>query len=387
MMDIFLVSSSVLSFLFLIKSKENGKYLFLSAIFLGVAFMSKNVIALLNLPIFFFYLYLSNQLKIFKSKYFYLSIILFLIIVLPWHLIMFFRHKQEFLNSYAGYHLIERYNENILHLNNSTDIFNYLKVIVLRSGSWWFVFLTAFLVVLKDISKKIKRQELLLLLFWMVFIFVFFTSSTTKLHHYVLPLYIPFSILVAYGLYNSYLKKSIFAIFPILILFINIDKAVILQVSDFGEARLLFSSILYKLFHFPTIVVHLFITAWVAYIFYCYFSNKKSFAVKASLCSVFLFSFALPFNPDRAPLAKEIGYVAKNKNIEKIYHLDYKDLNIDGSLVYYNYPIKIIGIRKSMEAEFSFSENSSSYCLISNKSKYDESKELKYDFFPCEIVK
>ena len=41
MMDIFLVSSSVLSFLFLIKSKESGKYLFLSAIFLSVAFMSK----------------------------------------------------------------------------------------------------------------------------------------------------------------------------------------------------------------------------------------------------------------------------------------------------------------------------------------------------------
>ena len=387
MMDIFLVSSSVLSFLFLIKSKENGKYLFLSVIFLGVAFMSKNIIAFLNLPVFFFYLYLNNQLNIFKSKYFYFSIILFLIIILPWHLIMFLRYKQEFLDNYVGYHLFERYNENILHLNNSTDIFNYLKVIILRSGSWWFVFLTALLVILKDISKKIRRQELLLLLFWMIFIFIFFTFSTTKLHHYILPLYIPFSILIAYSLYSSYLKKSIFVIFPILILFMNIDQSIMLQVSNFGETRLLFSTVLYKFFYFPIIVVHLFITVWVAYIFYCYFSNKKSFAVKASLCSIFLFSFILPFNPDRAPLAKEIGRVTENKDIEKIYHLDYKNLNIDGSLVYYNYPIKIIGIRKSMEVEFNFSKGSSSYCLMNKKSKYDKSKELKYDFYPCEIIK
>jgi len=383
MMDIFLVSSSLISFLFLIKSNKDSRYLILSATFLGMAFMFKNVIALLNLPVFLYYLYLNNRLGILKDKYFYLSLTIFLAIVLPWHLIMFFKYKWMFLNDYIGYHLIERYNKNILNTDYSSDIFYYFKVIARRAGSWWFVLLATLPIVLKDIKNKIKHKELKLFLFWMIFIFIFFTSSTTKLHHYILPLYIPFSVLIAYGLYNSYLRRSILAAVSVFILFMNIDQSVILRVSDFGESRLLFPLVLYKLFHLPTYLIYAFVTLLIVFVFYNYFSKSKILALKISFLSIFLFSFLLPFYPERGIIAKRVGNIIQDKNIETIYYSDYgTEQNLENPLVYYGYPAKVEFLRARNDV---FSENSSSYCLKS-KSHYHKSKKLDYEFYPCEIV-
>lgn len=74
MTDIFLLTNSLLSFLFLIKSKKDGRYFILSGIFFGLAFLSKNFISFLFLPIFILYARIDDRQKIFKEKYFYLII-------------------------------------------------------------------------------------------------------------------------------------------------------------------------------------------------------------------------------------------------------------------------------------------------------------------------
>ncbi|MEA1936719.1 MAG: glycosyltransferase family 39 protein [Patescibacteria group bacterium] len=392
MMDIFLVSSSVISFLFLIRSKENAKYLVLSAIFLGLAFMSKNVIALLNLPVFFYYLYINRQLSIFKSRYFYLSIIVFLAIILPWHLIMFSKYGSNFVDNYIGYHLIERYSENILHMEHSSNIFHYIKIILQRTGLWWFVFLVALPIILNRIKQKAPEyKKLLFLVFWFVFILIFFTSSVTKLSHYILPAYIPFSLLIAYGLHKYYANKSVLLLLLIPVLFMSISKATILQVSDFGGARLLFPLILHKLFHFPNIIFSL-VCLLSGYILYHYFLKSKSLAISILLSSLFIFSFILPFYSDKCPLAKEISESTKGKNIETIYFYDYYEcemFNLKSSLVFYNYPIEIMHLNLENLEQVKFSEGSSAYCLISktNFHNWYRLKGLNYDFYPCEIVK
>jgi len=393
MMDVFLVSNSVISFLFLIKSRENSKYLILSAIFLGLAFMSKNIISLLNLPIFFYYLYISNQLNIFKSKYFYISIIVFLAIILPWHLIMFLKHGSSFVNNYINYHLIERYNENVLHMEHTTDVFYYFKIILQRAGSWWFVFLMTLPIILSRIKQKApEHKKLLLLILWLVFIFIFFTSSVTKINHYILPIYIPFSLLIAYGLHKYYENKSVFLLLSILVLFMNVSWTVILQVSDFGGSRLLFPLILHKLFHLPANVIFLFICLLSGYIIYHYFLKSKSLAVNILLSALFIFSFILPFYLDRCPLAKEVGELTERSGIETIYFYNYyghKISNIKNPLVFYNYPIEIIYLELEDLGQAKFSENSSAYCLV-NKTDFRNwrrSKGLDYDFYPCKIAK
>lgn len=384
MMDIFLVSNSVISFLFLIKSRDNKKYIIFSAVFFSLAFMSKNIIALLNLPIFFYYLYLNNSLSILKSRYFYYAFILFFAIILPWHLIMFLTHRWDFLNEYIGYHMLQRYNENILNTEYSSDIFYYFKVILKRTGSWWFVFLATFFILLSDVKNKVKDKELKVLLFWMIFVFIFFTSATTKLHHYILPMYIPFSMLVAYGIYRSFFKKHIFILISTFVLFMNADISTILNVSDFGEARLLLPAILHRSLNSP-FIIYGFVLFLIFYIFYNYILNRKIFALKTSVLSIFLFSFILPFSPDRGILAKKIGGLAAGKNIDKIYYYDYHiEQNLKNTLIYYNYPIEIEYL--GFEDINLFNKNSSTYCLKS-RFNYKNSKKLYYDFYPCEVVK
>lgn len=393
MMDIFLVSNSLIAFLFLIRSKENSKYLILSAIFFSLAFMSKNVVALLNLPVFFCYLYLNNQLNILKSKYFYLSIIVFLAIVLPWHLIMFFKYGSSFVDNYIGYHLIERYNENILHIEHSSDIFYYLKIILQRTGSWWFVFLA----VLPVISSRVKQKtfvskKLWLLIFWLMLVLMFFSLAVTKIDHYILPIYIPFSLLIAYGLYKYYLNKSVFLLLLIPVLFINIGEAAILRVSDFGGSRLLFPLILHKLFHLPVKIIFVLICLLSGYILYHYFLKSKSWAVNILLSTLFIFSFILPFYPDKCPLAKEVNGLTRGSDIKIIYfynHYGHKMLNLENPLVFYNYPIEIVTLELEDLKRIKFNENTSTYCLI-NKTNFrgwHKTKGLNYDFYPCEIEK
>jgi 4-amino-4-deoxy-L-arabinose transferase-like glycosyltransferase len=382
MMDIFLVSNSILSFLCLIKSEENKKYIIFSAIFLGLAFMSKNIVALLNLPVFFYFLYINNRLSALKDRNFYFSIILFFIIILPWHLIMILKYKWDFINEYIGYHLLKRYNENILGTYYSSDVFYYFRVLFERVGSWWFVFLSIIYILLKDIKDKINDRELKIIMFWLVFIFIFFTSSTTKLHHYILPFYVPFSILIAYGLYNAYYKKHILLLISTFIIFIDVNNAVMSKVSDFGESRLLFPVILYRLLSLPSLVIHGLVVFLICCIFYNYLSNKKYFALKISVLLIFIFNIILPFNPDRGPLAKEIGRQVKGKNIKKIYYYDYHtEQNLKNTLIYYAYPIKIKYLG-SENADI-FKENSSTYCLKS-RLNYQKSKSLDYDFYPYE---
>lgn len=390
MMDIFLLTNSTLSFLFLIKSEENRKYLILSAIFLGLAFMSKNIIALLNLPVFFYCLYINNQLSILKTKYFFWSLILFFIIILPWHLIMFLKYKWDFWNDYVGFHLVARYTKNVVDIGGSEDILHYFKVIILRSGSWCFVFLALLPIILKDILNKINRQKLYLLIFWMAFIILFFTSSSTKVHHYILPMYIPFSILIAYGIHQAYLKKSIFLVITIFSLFISVSWETILRVADFGESILLFPFVLHNIFLNQEYLIYIFVSVIIIYLFYNYFSGNKKFALKISLVLIFLFSALLPLKPDRFPLSKEVLKLSEEKNIEAIYYFDYYNKNAGGSLRYYNYPIKIEVLNKLEKNNYL--ENSSFYCLInrtdfSAANNLNKSKKLDYDFYPCEIEK
>lgn len=388
MMDIFLVGNSLISFLFLIKSRENAKYLILSAVFLGLAFMSKNVIALLNLPVFFYYLHTNSQLSILRNKYFYLSVVVFLAIVLPWHLVMFFKYKWDFWNSYIGFHLVTRYTKDVV-VGGSEDILHYFKVVILRSGSWWFVFLALLPIILKDILNKINRQKLYLLIFWIALIILFFTSSSTKVHHYILPMYIPFSILIAYGMYRAYFKKSIFLAVATFLLFINISYGAILRAADFGESMLLIPFILRGIFHNQEYIIYAVITVTIAFVFYNYFSKNKKLALKISLVSIFLFGALLPLKPDRFPLSKEVVKLSEGRKIETIYYFDYYNKNAGGSLRYYNYPIKIEVLDKLEKNNYI--ESSSSYCLInrtdfSTSNNLNKPDKLDYDFYPCEIV-
>lgn len=385
MTDIFLLSNSLMSFVFLIRARNNGKYLILSGIFLGMAFLSKNFISFLFIPIFILYLYFFNRLSILKGKNLYLFAISFAVVALPWHLIMFLRHGWPFFDEYIGYNLIERYKNNILNSTQSSDALHYIKVIIKRSGSWWFVFIAVIPAVILDIKNKIYRKKLILLLFWFMFILLFFSLSVTKLHRYILILYVPFSMLIAYGLYQMYVRRSILVFLSLFIMILNVNSPIVGWVSDFGESKLIAAFILTKMLNLSTGAVCGIIIAILFYIFYHYRFRSRATAMKFALLGIFIFSMIIPFNPDRAPLAKKIGNMALELNAEMIYYFDYskESDNLEGSLVFYSYPIPIKVIYRS-DLMF-YEQNSPFYCLI-NRSDYNRTGKLDYEFFPCKSI-
>lgn len=99
---------------------------------------------------------------------------------------------------------------------------------------------------------------------------------------------------------------------------------------------------------------------------------------------IFIFSFIVPFNPDRAPLVKKNGKAVLETRAKNVYYFDYskKSDNPEGSLIFYSYPIPIKVLYKA--DTIVYDEDSSSYCLI-NKSGYDGTKKLDYEHCPFEI--
>jgi len=71
MMDIFLFCFLAFSMLFFVRASLGEKNLIWSFFFLGCAFMSKSVVALLILPVFIYLLYLYDGWYLLKSRYFY----------------------------------------------------------------------------------------------------------------------------------------------------------------------------------------------------------------------------------------------------------------------------------------------------------------------------
>lgn len=251
------------------------------------------------------YIRIDDRKKIFKEKYFYLIILSFLAVALPWHLIMILKYGWPFLDEYVGYHLLERYRYDILNSVQSSDALHYVKVIIHRSASWWLVFLATIPAILSDIRNKVERKKLLLLLFWLMFIIIFFTSSATKLHHYILIIYVPFAILIAYGLYYYYVRRSALLLPALIVLLMNVNSPIAGWVSDFGETKFLAEYILNYALKLPMQIVNGLIVILICRIFFEYFFKNRTLAVKSALFGIFLFSFILPFDPDRVPLAKK----------------------------------------------------------------------------------
>jgi asparagine N-glycosylation enzyme membrane subunit Stt3 len=380
MMDIFLFTNLIWSFVFLIKTRKNGKYLIPASVFLALAFMTKNFASVLIYPVMAFWLYANRRECHIGKKHIFASILVFLAIVLPWHLSMYLEYGWEFIENYIGIHIIERFNSNMLDLKQSSDVLYYFKVLLQRSGSWWLTLVAFLPLMFNDARKNVKRKEISTLIIWILIFFISYSASKTKLHHYILPIYAPISLAVAYGLHRSYLRRSIFGLLPLFIIFMNIDPATIRQVSDFGEARLVFPIILYGYFHFTEYIVYVSAMLLIACISIIYFQIGKRFASGASIVAVLMFSILIPFNPDRAPLAKEVGKRLKEENVKIIRHIDLKNLNIDGSLVFYTYPTKVVPYKKKIN--FEFNAESPAYCLMDRSSAKDLN-EIVYDFYPC----
>lgn len=182
-------------------------------IFSGLAVMAKGIPGFV-IPfgsMFFISLYSKNFKEIFKPLYFIPGIILFLLITLPWHIIMLKMHDPLFFEEYIVKHHIERFiggNE----LGREQPFYFYILTLLWGFFPWIFSVLAVFIrkIVKKDfVFKNVTNIQKFLVYNGIItlFVLVFFSASDTKLITYILPIYGSLACLGGY-IWTRYIEKG-----------------------------------------------------------------------------------------------------------------------------------------------------------------------------------
>lgn len=201
----FCLSGSLLAFLIASNQPPSlgRRALFYSAyIFAGLAVLTKGLIGIIfPIMIIGFWILLSNQWRLLKECYLPSGIFLFLLIVLPWHVLVQLRNP-EFFQFYFIDQQFLRYST-LIAQRYQPDWF-FIPIFIVGFLPWVCFFpqaiMSHFPRNLQQCKEK-KNSIFLFLLLWIGIIFIFFSFSHSKLIPYILPIFPSLALLT--GCYLS----------------------------------------------------------------------------------------------------------------------------------------------------------------------------------------
>ena len=207
--------------------QENNKkfYWWAFYFFTGLAVMAKGIpgIAIPFGTVFFTSIMAKKFKEIFKPLYIIPGAIIFLLIVLPWHIIMFKKYDPLFYNEYIIKHHLHRFlNTANNEIGRKQPFYYYFLVVLWGFIPWVFSMIAVFVDKIKNWGKlhyveKVRNFDFAsmdnvhkaLALCWVTVIWImfFFSSSSTKLATYILPIYYPLAIIVGL-MWQDYVDKK-----------------------------------------------------------------------------------------------------------------------------------------------------------------------------------
>jgi 4-amino-4-deoxy-L-arabinose transferase-like glycosyltransferase len=146
-----------------------------------------------------FLLYLGKLRAVLQEMRLVQGGLLFLVLTLPWYILVIQANGEAYIKDFFGYHNLERFTSVVNH--HAAPLFFYV-VVVLLGFAPWSVYLPAAIARLRFWRRAEWQQQPrtahlgLFALVWFVTIFTFFTISVTKLPSYVLPLMPAAAILI-----------------------------------------------------------------------------------------------------------------------------------------------------------------------------------------------
>ncbi len=204
-----LVSSSVLCYFFtFFVSEENKKYFWYSCyILMGLAVLAKGIPGVV-IPAgtilagtIIFRTYKETTLKNMPA-----GIVLFLIIALPWHIIMLLKHGSLFFNEYIiKHHLMRFLGAEVIHRNE--PVYFYFVTLLWGLFPWIFSLLSSLRKPRKFNLENGYDKFLVLNITAILVILLFFSCSGAKLITYILPVYPFFAVLIGHIWYERSMKK------------------------------------------------------------------------------------------------------------------------------------------------------------------------------------
>ena len=206
MLDIIFTTFVISSCYFFIKYQQETDHKFpirnllYSGFFIGLAVMTKNIIGLMPLGFFGFY-YLIRVIR--NKSYFVKALVQFgliffsaILVSLPWHVYMYYLYGSEFINSYFGYHLFQRF-ETVIE-DKGGPWYYYLLVIQNSMRFWYIVFLLGIVYFVYKLYKEKFSENNFFVLYSAFFILFIFSYSSSKLRWYIMPIYPFLSIIAGY---------------------------------------------------------------------------------------------------------------------------------------------------------------------------------------------
>ncbi|OGX57005.1 MAG: hypothetical protein A2447_02520 [Omnitrophica WOR_2 bacterium RIFOXYC2_FULL_38_12] len=190
------------------RSKSDRIDIALSALFLGLAVLTKGLLGFL-FPgaAALIYMVYKKDFLLFRQKATLLGFLLFLLISLPWHIVMYNMHGQFFIDEYFGnVHLRRVLGAEHRRLDNWYFYFALMFAGVLPWSLFWFPTIKK---VFSEIKNKTKESDwLIFLIGWITSVLIFTQPAASKLASYIFPLFPSVAILLAFYLDSAIARAA-----------------------------------------------------------------------------------------------------------------------------------------------------------------------------------
>ncbi|HBG62454.1 MAG: hypothetical protein A2Y03_07640 [Omnitrophica WOR_2 bacterium GWF2_38_59] len=153
------------------------------------------------------YMVYKKDFLLFRQKATLLGFLLFLLISLPWHIVMYNMHGQFFIDEYFGnVHLRRVLGAEHRRLDNWYFYFALMFAGVLPWSLFWFPTIKK---VFSEIKNKTKESDwLIFLIGWITSVLIFTQPAASKLASYIFPLFPSVAILLAFYLDSAIARAA-----------------------------------------------------------------------------------------------------------------------------------------------------------------------------------
>lgn len=303
-----LVSSSVLCYFFtFFVEQKNKKYFWLATyIFSALAVLAKGIpgAVIPAIVVFVGTITFKTYKETFKNLP--LGLIVFLLIALPWHIVMLNKYNPLFFNEYIVKHHLARFlGSDTIHRNE--PVWFYAVCLIWGLFPWIFSLIFSIRKPQKISLKTDYDKFAVLNLIALCSIFLFFTSSETKLVTYILPIYPFFATIIGHIWYKYIFENTESKAIKNSTVLINILFAIILLMAPF--IGLFLPAEIYSILKTTQIVVIIIIAAYLTFSF---IALKQDNRFNQFLTIAF---FAAVLSGTASPLGFNIDYAFGQKDL------------------------------------------------------------------------
>lgn len=187
------------------QDRLDKKYIYFSGILFGLAMMSKIIVGMfIPISIGTYLIMTSFMNKKFNKeqwKDFEILLLIGIVIALPWHSFMYMEYGMDFINYYAGFHLISRYFEGVESNQSSLGPLFYINQIIVCCSV-----VVVFAVI--EMKKVLRDKDSMVYLIMFSVPFLIFTFSSTQLVSYTLAMIPGITLLAGHNLSKIIKNKS-----------------------------------------------------------------------------------------------------------------------------------------------------------------------------------